>query len=95
MGKTIDQTVDSDYEDEEDEATQSKGIPFGGLALPSFAGAGSSVIQQADAPDQPSATSSKQEEPKLGNWERTLQENIRHKPMNSLSPLQTVSQCKD
>lgn len=77
MGKTIDQTVDLDYEDEEEEETESKGNPFGGFALPSFGGGGSRENKKEDAPEKPSAKSSKKEEPKLGNWERTLKENVK------------------
>ena len=66
MNQTIDQTVDLDYEDEDEEEPSKGG--FGGFALPSF-----------PKKDPPPATPAQKKEPErekktLGNWERTIRE---------------------
>ena len=67
MNQTIDQTVDLDYEDEDEEEPSKGG--FGGFALPSF--------PKKDPPSAPPAQKKKEperEKKTLGNWERTIRE---------------------
>lgn len=66
MNQTIDQTVDLDYEDEDEEEPSKGG--FGGFALPSF--------PKKDPPSAPPAQKKEPEREKktLGNWERTIRE---------------------
>ena len=74
VGKTIDQTVDLDYEDdEEEEEEKSSGKPFGGFALPSFGGG-----KKEQAPEPEPVQKSQPREMKMGNWERTLKENVKN-----------------
>ena len=71
VGRTIDQTVDLDYDEEEEEEAAGPGNPFGGFALPSFGGA-KETPAAASAPAAP-----EKKERKMGNWERTLKEGVR------------------
>jgi hypothetical protein len=75
VGRTIDQTVDLDYDDDdEEEEAAGPGNPFGGFALPSFGGA-KDAPAAASAPAAPEKKEKK--ERKMGNWERTLKEGVR------------------
>jgi hypothetical protein len=66
MNQTIDQTVDLDYEDDDEEEPSKGG--FGGFALPS--------LPKKDPPSAPPAQKKEPEREKktLGNWERTIRE---------------------
>lgn len=81
MNQTIDQTVDLDYEDEDEEEPSKGG--FGGFALPSF--------PKKDPPSAPPAQKKKEperEKKTLGNWERTIREGLKDSdvPIWTLDP---------
>ena len=77
VGRTIDQTVDLDYEEEEEEEQAAEGFGgFGGFALPSFGGAKAPEKKTPPPPSAPETEKSNGAR-KMGNWERTLKEGVR------------------
>ena len=80
VGRTIDQTVDLDYDlDEDDSSDPAPPNPLGGF-LSGLAGAAAAKKPSAPEPpaEEPSPPEQKQKQQKrLGNWERTLKEGVK------------------
>ena len=78
VGRTIDQTVDLDYDlDEDDSSDPAPPNPLGGF-LSGLAGAAAAKKPSAPEPpaEEPSPPEQKQQK-RLGNWERTLKEGVK------------------